>query len=159
MGLRVLVADDAGFIRRMMGAMLSQEGHQVVAEAADGHQALLAYEHARPDVVIMDIVMPVMDGITATRQLKGRYPEARVVVCSAVAERDTVVQALSAGAVDFVVKPVARERLLLALRRAVGATVPRAPGGAAGEALPAPSAGRGAAAPLATDAQREVART
>lgn len=125
MGCRIVVADDAAFVRRMIVTIVSQDGHEVVAEASDGRQVIAAYFEHRPDVVIMDVLMPPPDGIEAVELIRARDPEAKVIMCSAVAEPTVVARAIAAGALDFVVKPVASERLLQSIRRVWGQSMPR----------------------------------
>ncbi|MHB9145596.1 MAG: response regulator [Symbiobacteriia bacterium] len=118
---RVLVVDDAAFMRMMIKDILSKTEYEVVAEAANGQEGLDRLEEARPDVIILDITMPVMDGLTAAEEIVRRAPRARIVFCSAMGQKDVVMKALGMGAADFVVKPFTADRLLGAIRKAVGA--------------------------------------
>jgi two-component system chemotaxis response regulator CheY len=128
-------------MRRMLGQLLAQEGHEVVAEAADGREVVELYQRHSPDVVILDVCLPEVDGIVVTAALCSADPRARVIICTAVADAATLRRAVAAGARDFLVKPISRERLVTALRAvAAGGGVwsppgrMRAAGGAAGGA-------------------------
>lgn len=117
---RVLVVDDATFMRAMIKDILTANGYEVVGEATNGAEALARYEELRPDLVTMDITMPEMDGVTAVKQLMSRFPDARVIMVSAMGQQALVVDAIQAGAKDFVVKPFDVNRFLEAVRRAMG---------------------------------------
>jgi two-component system chemotaxis response regulator CheY len=105
----------------MLKDILVKNGYEVVGEAENGAQAIERYRENRPDLVTMDITMPEMDGITAVKELKRYDPEARVVMCSAMGQQAMVVEAIQAGAVDFIVKPFQTDRVLEAVRKAVRA--------------------------------------
>ena len=109
---RVLVVDDAAFMRKVLTDALAAGGHEVVGEAGDGDAALAAYRELGPDLVTLDITMPGKDGLAALRELMELDPAARVVICSALGQETKVLDAIKAGAKDFVVKPFERERLL-----------------------------------------------
>ena len=115
---RILVVDDAAFMRLRLKNLLNEAGHEVF-EAEDGQQAVEQYGATQPDLVLMDITMPVMDGITALEQIRTNDPNARVVMCTAMGQQSLVMRALKAGACDFVVKPFQPERVLEAVRRAL----------------------------------------
>jgi len=117
---RVLVVDDAAFMRKVLTDALLAGGHEVVGEAGDGDAALAAYRELRPDLVTLDITMPNKDGLAALRELMELDPAARVVICSALGQETKVLGAIKAGAKDFVVKPFERERLLAAVDKALG---------------------------------------
>lgn len=114
---RVMIVDDAKFMRLMLRTILEKGGHQVVGEAEDGEKAVEAYVKLHPDVVTMDITMPNMDGIKAIRAIKVLDPKARIVVCSAMGQQQLVIEAISAGAKDFVVKPFQEDRVLEAIKK------------------------------------------
>ena len=115
----VLVCDDALFMRAMVGDILQQAGYEVVGEAATGTEAVARYQELRPDLVTMDIVMPDMGGVDAVRAIRAYDPAARVVMCSAMGQQALVVDAIQAGARDFVVKPFQPGRVVEAVERAL----------------------------------------
>ncbi len=116
----VLVCDDAIFMRTMINDILSQAGFEVVGEAETGLQAVEKYQQLKPDLVTMDIVMPDMSGIDAVREIIKVDPEARILMCSAMGQQALVVEAIQAGAKDFVVKPFQPSRVLEAVERVLG---------------------------------------
>ncbi len=118
---RVMVVDDAGFMRMMIKDILARTEYEVVAEAGNGQEALERLQEAQPDVIILDITMPVMDGLTAATEIIRQAPGARIIFCSAMGQKDVVVKALTMGAADFVVKPFTAERLVGAVGKALGA--------------------------------------
>jgi two-component system chemotaxis response regulator CheY len=117
MAVRVLVVDDLPMMRAAIRKALPQDGFLVVGEAENGRDGVLAYAEKRPDIVVLDIAMPVMDGITALEKLLVVDPAARVVMCSALGEQEMVMQALRRGAREFVVKPFTTERLVSAVSK------------------------------------------
>ena len=117
MKVRVLVADDASFMREMIREIIEPEGFEVVGQASDGVEAVEAFERLRPDLVTMDIVMPRRSGIDAVQEIRALDPTARVVMCSALGQETLVMEALAAGAADFVVKPFRPESVLATLRK------------------------------------------
>jgi two-component system, chemotaxis family, chemotaxis protein CheY len=116
----VLICDDAIFMRTMISDILTQAGYRVVGEAADGAQAVARYRELRPDLVTMDIVMPDMGGIDAVREIVRDDPGAKILMCSAMGQQALVVEAIQAGARDFVVKPFQPSRVLEAVQRVLG---------------------------------------
>ena len=116
----VLVCDDAIFMRTMIADILSQAGFEVVGEAESGVQAIEKYRQLKPDMVTMDIVMPDMGGIDAVREICKEDPDARVLMCSAMGQQALVVEAIQAGAKDFIVKPFQPSRVLEAVQRVIG---------------------------------------
>jgi two-component system chemotaxis response regulator CheY len=119
-GHTVLVCDDAIFMRTMITDILTQAGYEVVGEAESGSQAVDKYRQLKPDLVTMDIVMPDMGGIEAVRAICKEYPEAKILMCSAMGQQALVVEAIQAGAKDFVVKPFQPSRVLEAVQRMLG---------------------------------------
>jgi len=117
---RVLVVDDAAFMRKVLSDALAAGGHEVAGEAGDGEAALAAYRELRPDLVTLDITMPGKDGLATLRELVELDPAALVVICSALGQETKVLEAIKAGAKDFVVKPFERDRLLSAVEKALG---------------------------------------
>src|SRR5690625_5171644 len=105
MGQRILIVDDAAFMRMMIKDILVKNGFDVVGEAQDGQQAVEKYKELEPDLVTMDITMPEMDGITALKQILNIHSSAKVIMCSAMGQQAMVIDAIQAGAKDFIVKP------------------------------------------------------
>ena len=120
MAVRVLVVDDAAFMRMMVKDILSKNGYEVVGEAENGMKALEKYQELKPDLVTMDITMPEMDGISAVKEIKKIDPNAKIVMCSAMGQQAMVIEAIQAGARDFIVKPFQAERVLEAVKKVVG---------------------------------------
>jgi two-component system, chemotaxis family, chemotaxis protein CheY len=116
---RVLVVDDAVFMRKMVSDALAGGGHEVVGEAADGQEAVERYQELKPEVTTLDITMPEMDGIAALKAILDLDPAARVIMCSALGQESKVLEAVKAGARDFVVKPFQAERVLEAVGKAL----------------------------------------
>ncbi|MEJ5257941.1 MAG: chemotaxis protein CheY [Fervidobacterium sp.] len=114
---RVLVVDDAAFMRMMLKDILTKSGHEVVGEAANGIEAVEKYKELKPDVVTMDITMPEMNGIDAIKEIKKIDPNATVIVCSAMGQQAMVIEAIQAGAKDFIVKPFQAARVIEAVQK------------------------------------------
>ncbi|WP_423410037.1 response regulator [Heyndrickxia sp. MSNUG] len=119
MAKRILVVDDAAFMRMMIKDILTKNGFEVVAEAADGMQALEKYKELQPDLVTMDITMPEMDGISSLKEIKKVNPNAKVIMCSAMGQQAMVIDAIQAGAKDFIVKPFQADRVIEAISKAL----------------------------------------
>ncbi|MBS4172528.1 response regulator [Bacillus sp. FJAT-49736] len=117
MANRILIVDDAAFMRMMIKDILSKNGFEVVGEAADGAQAVEKFKELKPDLVTMDITMPEMDGITALKEIKGMDPNAKVIMCSAMGQQAMVIDAIQAGAKDFIVKPFQADRVIEAIQK------------------------------------------
>lgn len=117
---KILIVDDAAFMRMMIKDILTKNGYEVVAEAANGVEAVELYKSHQPDLVTMDITMPEMDGIEAVKQIKGINPAAKVIMCSAMGQQSMVMDAIKAGANDFIVKPFQADRVLEAVKKIVG---------------------------------------
>lgn len=116
---KVLIADDALFMRKMLSDALSNAGHEVVGEAANGVEAVASFKELRPQVVTLDITMPEMDGLQALREIISTDPAACVVMCSALGQEAKVMEAVKAGARDFIVKPFQPERVVDAIEKAL----------------------------------------
>jgi len=108
---RILIVDDAMFMRVTLKNILTKEGHEVVGEAENGEEAVAKYQELKPDVVTMDITMPKMDGIAAVKAIMGNDPSAKIVMCTAMGQKNMVLEAIQAGAKDFIVKPFQPERV------------------------------------------------
>lgn len=117
---RVLIVDDAAFMRKMLGDVLARAGHEVVGEGANGDEAVAQYQSLRPDVMTLDITMPEKDGLTALREILTMEPAAKVVMCSALGQESKVLEAIKAGAKDFVIKPFQPDRVVDAIGKALG---------------------------------------
>lgn len=120
MANKILIVDDAAFMRMMIKDILSKNGFNVVGEAADGAKAVEMYKETKPDLVTMDITMPEMDGITALKEIKNIKSDAKVIMCSAMGQQAMVIDAIQAGAKDFIVKPFQADRVLEAISKAIG---------------------------------------
>ncbi|MDY0408172.1 response regulator [Virgibacillus soli] len=119
MGNKILIVDDAAFMRMMVKDILIKNGFEVVGEAQDGAQAVEKYKELTPDLVTMDITMPEMDGITALKQIKEINPSAKIIMCSAMGQQAMVIDAIQAGAKDFIVKPFQADRVIEAIQKAL----------------------------------------
>lgn len=117
MAKRVLIVDDAAFMRMLLKDIITKAGYEVAGEAANGVEAVEKYKELKPDVVTMDITMPEMDGITAIKKIKEIDPNARIIVCSAMGQQAMVIEAIQAGAKDFIVKPFQHSRVIEALQK------------------------------------------
>lgn len=117
--MKILVVDDAAFMRMMIKDILIKSGYDVVGEATNGAEAVVRFRELEPDLVTMDITMPEMDGITALKEIKKTHPQARVIMCSAMGQQAMVLEAIQAGARDFVVKPFQADRVLDAVKKAL----------------------------------------
>lgn len=116
---RVLVVDDAAFMRKMVTDALSGGGHEIVGEAGNGAEAIQRYQELRPDVMTLDITMPEKDGLAALREIIAADPGAKVVMCSALGQESKVLESIKLGAKDFVVKPFQPDRVLSAIDKAL----------------------------------------
>jgi two-component system, chemotaxis family, chemotaxis protein CheY len=117
---RVLIVDDASFMRNMLREIFLEAGFEVVGEATHGIEAVQRHQELKPDLTTMDIVMPYKDGVEATREIVRAHPQALVIICSALGQESLVLEALEAGATDFVVKPFRAEEVLAVVRKALG---------------------------------------
>ncbi|OIJ13154.1 two-component system response regulator [Anaerobacillus alkalidiazotrophicus] len=117
---KILIVDDAAFMRMMIKDILSKNGFEIAGEANDGAQAIEKYKELSPDLVTMDITMPEMDGITALKEIKKIDPNAKVIMCSAMGQQAMVIDAIQAGAKDFIVKPFQADRVLEAIKKTIG---------------------------------------
>lgn len=119
MSKRILIVDDAAFMRMMIKDILSKNGFDIVGEAQDGVQAVELYNELTPDLVTMDITMPEMDGISALKKIRETNPNAKVIMCSAMGQQAMVIDAIQAGAKDFIVKPFQADRVIEAIQKAL----------------------------------------
>ena len=117
---KIMIVDDAAFMRMMLKDILTKGGHEVIGEAENGLKAVDRYKELSPELVLMDITMPEMDGIEAVKQIKAVNPGAKVIMCSAMGQQSMVMDAIKAGASDFIVKPFQADRVLEAVKKIVG---------------------------------------
>lgn len=109
---KVLICDDATFMRNVLKDLLTNAGFDVIGEASNGNEAVTMFKTLKPDVVTMDITMPEKDGIAAVREIISIEPRAKIVMCSAMGQKVMVLDAIKAGAKDFIVKPFEKERVI-----------------------------------------------
>ena len=122
MAVNILIVDDLAFIRIVLRDIIEKAGFRVIGEASNGEKALALYQDTRPDVVLIDITMPGMDGLTALAKIREIDPAARVIICSALGQQRLIVQAIQLGAKDFIVKPFQPQRVISALKKALDIT-------------------------------------
>ena len=120
MAKNILISDDAAFMRMMIKDILTKNGYNVVGEAENGARAVEKYNELKPDLVLMDITMPEMDGIEALKAIKSADSNAKVIMCSAMGQQAMVIESIQAGAKDFIVKPFQADRVLEAVKKVVG---------------------------------------
>ena len=120
MAVRVLVVDDAAFMRMMIKDILTKNGYNIAGEAENGVKAIEKYSELKPDLVLMDITMPEMDGIQALKKIKEADAKATVIMCSAMGQQAMVIESIQAGARDFIVKPFQADRVLEAVKKVIG---------------------------------------
>lgn len=116
-GKEILIVDDASFMRMMIKDILTKNGFDVVGEAENGVKAVEKFKELNPALVIMDITMPEMDGIQAVKEIKEIDSDAKVVMCSAMGQQAMVIEAIQAGAKDFIVKPFQADRVVEAVKK------------------------------------------
>jgi two-component system chemotaxis response regulator CheY len=116
---KILIVDDTAFMRDMLKDILIKAGHEVIGEAPNGLVAVEMYNILFPDVVTMDITMPEMEGTEALKKIRSQHPSAKIIMCSAIGQQHIVVQAIQAGAKDFIVKPFKPDRVIEAINRVV----------------------------------------
>ncbi|GAA0486483.1 response regulator [Alkalibacterium sp. m-11] len=119
MSKRVLIVDDAAFMRIKLKDILEKNGYEVAGEAQNGNEAVEKYKEVQPDIVTMDITMPEKDGVEALKEIKAMDSSAIVLMCSAMGQQTMVMDAIRAGAMDFIVKPFDTERVIKALDKAI----------------------------------------
>lgn len=119
MGKKILIVDDAAFMRMMIKDILVKNGYDVVGEAQDGAEAIEKFKELEPDLVTMDITMPEKDGIAALKEIKAMDSNAMIIMCSAMGQQAMVIDAIQAGAKDFIVKPFQADRVIEAIEKAL----------------------------------------
>ena len=117
---KILVVDDAAFMRMMIKDILTKNGYEVAGEAENGVVAVSKYTELKPDLVLMDITMPEKDGIQALKDIKASDGGAKVIMCSAMGQQAMVIEAIQSGAKDFIVKPFQADRVIEAVKKVVG---------------------------------------
>ena len=120
MAKNIMIVDDAAFMRMMIKDILTKNGYNVVGEAENGADAIDKYNECKPDLVLMDITMPEMDGLQALKKIKANDPSATVIMCSAMGQQAMVIESIQSGAKDFIVKPFQADRVLEAVKKVVG---------------------------------------
>ncbi|TRM12410.1 response regulator [Lentibacillus cibarius] len=120
MAQKVLIVDDAAFMRMMIKDILVKNGYEIAGEAQDGNQAVELYKELKPDLVTLDITMPEKDGLQALQEIKKIDENASVIMCSAMGQQAMVIDAIKAGAKDFIVKPFQSDRVVEAIRKVLG---------------------------------------
>lgn len=119
MGKGILIVDDASFMRMMIKDILTKNGFEIAGEAENGLVAVEKYKELEPELVIMDITMPEMDGIQAVKEIRSIDPNAKIIMCSAMGQQAMVIEAIQAGARDFIVKPFQKERVIESVKKAM----------------------------------------
>jgi two-component system chemotaxis response regulator CheY len=117
---KILICDDTLFMRVTLKNILSNSGYQEILQAENGQDALQKYAANKPDLVLMDITMPVLDGISATKQIKAKFPDAKIAMCTALGQKNMVIEAIQAGAKDFIVKPFTPDKVIETVQRLIG---------------------------------------
>ena len=120
MAKNILICDDAAFMRMMIKDILTKNGYNIAGEAENGQKAVEKYAELKPDLVLMDITMPEMDGIEALKRIKAAGPSASVIMCSAMGQQAMVIESIQSGAKDFIVKPFQADRVIEAVQKVVG---------------------------------------
>lgn len=120
MAKNILICDDAAFMRMMIKDILTKNGYNVAGEAENGAKAVDKYNELKPDLVLMDITMPEMDGIQALKKIKEMDPGSSVIMCSAMGQQAMVIESIQSGAKDFIVKPFQADRVIEAVKKVVG---------------------------------------
>ena len=120
MAKNILICDDAAFMRMMIKDILTKNGYNIVGEAENGAKAVEKYAELKPDLVLMDITMPEIDGIEALKKIKAADANASIIMCSAMGQQAMVIESIQSGAKDFIVKPFQADRVLEAVQKVVG---------------------------------------
>ena len=120
MAKNILICDDAAFMRMVIKDILTKNGCNIVGEAENGAKAVEKYAELKPDLVLMDITMPEMDGIEALKKIKAADANASIIMCSAMGQQAMVIESIQSGAKDFIVKPFQADRVLEAVQKVVG---------------------------------------
>ncbi len=121
MSLKVLIVDDASFMRTMLKDILVSGGFDLAGEATDGIEAIQKFKELKPDIVTMDIVMPLKSGIDAVREIIALNKDARIIMCSALGQESLVLEAINAGAKDYIIKPFDPDKVIEMVKKVAGA--------------------------------------
>jgi two-component system chemotaxis response regulator CheY len=116
---RILIVDDKKLMRKTLLSILAKTDHVVIGEAENGKQAIALYRELLPELVTMDITMPELNGLEAIKTIRAEFPDAKVIMCSALGQQKIIMEAIEAGAKDFIVKPFDDCRVLAAIHRAL----------------------------------------
>lgn len=119
----IMIVDDAIFLRHVLKAIIAESAHTVIAEASNGREAIHMYKIHKPDLITMDITMPDMDGITAVKEIRLHHPQAKIIMCTAMGQHKMVLEAIAAGARDFIVKPFQSDRVLQSIANVLAVNV------------------------------------
>lgn len=117
MGKNILIADDSAFMRMILKGILTKDGYNVVGEATNGKEAIGKYTDIKPDLAIIDTTMPYVNGLQALKQIMAIDPSAKVIMCSEMGQKDTVIEAIQAGAKDFIVKPFQADKVKKTIKK------------------------------------------
>ena len=117
---KILIVDDSAFSRMRLKAILESADHEIIGEACDGAEAFTKYEALMPDLVTMDITMPNINGITVLKNIMGRHPDAKVVMITALGKADSILEALNAGAKNYITKPYEDDQVIKSIKEALG---------------------------------------
>jgi two-component system chemotaxis response regulator CheY len=117
---RILITDDALFMRVTLKNILTKNGYEIAGEASNGRESIEMYRNVQPDLVTMDITMPEMDGISAVKGIRQIDPDAKIIMCSAMGQKNMVMEAVAAGAKDFIIKPFQPEKVLESVQKQIG---------------------------------------
>ncbi len=120
MSKKILIVDDAMFMRKLMSDILQKAGYEVVAEAGNGQEAYNKYKECKPDLVTMDITMPDVNGIEGVRMITAEFPDAKILMCSAMGQEGMVIDSVKAGAKGFIVKPFVAEKVVAEVQKLIG---------------------------------------
>lgn len=118
---KIMIVDDSGMMRRTLGIILERAGHVIAAEAANGLQAVQEYGQSQPDLVTMDITMPTMNGIDAIQKIIAAYPEAKIIVISALGHKEKIFTAIQSGAKHYILKPFNMEKIVAVVEQVLNA--------------------------------------
>ena len=117
----IMIVDDASFMRAVLKKIVLQSGHEVIAEAGNGDDAITKFQQSKPDLVLMDIIMPpgpkAKDGIDALKQIVAADPSAKVIMCSSMGQQSLITEAIKSGAKDFVIKPFQPQKVIEAITK------------------------------------------